>query len=288
MNILETERLSLRRLVPDDLDALFALYRDPEMRRYYPEGTLSYEETREELEWFLNGHPRHPELGLWATIHKPSGQFIGRNGLLPWTIDERDEVEVAYMIDKAFWGQGLATEVGRALVQYAFARLGLTRLICMVDPHNQASAAVARRIGMRLEQEREDEHGPYLLFSMARPEPEVVEEAGVPALEGVPGLPYLQDAEDARQLIEACWSSGAGAVLLYAENLPPGFFDLSTRVAGGLLQKLQNYRLRLAVIAPPDSASFSSRFRELLAEEQSGRDFGLFATREAARAWIAG
>ena len=86
MQILETERLILRRLVPEDLDQLFALYSDPEIRRYFPEGTLTYEETQEELEWFLIGHHEHPELGLWATIHKPTNQFIGRCGLLPWTI----------------------------------------------------------------------------------------------------------------------------------------------------------------------------------------------------------
>ena len=82
----------------------------PRSRRYFPEGTLTLEETREELEWFLNGHPSHPELGLWATVHKPTGKFIGRCGLLPWTIDGVDEVEVAYMIAKEYWGQGLATE----------------------------------------------------------------------------------------------------------------------------------------------------------------------------------
>lgn len=47
--ILETKRLILRRLIVDDLDALFALYRDPEIRRYFPEGTLTYEETKEEF-----------------------------------------------------------------------------------------------------------------------------------------------------------------------------------------------------------------------------------------------
>jgi RimJ/RimL family protein N-acetyltransferase len=94
VTILETERLLMRRLVASDLDDLYALYRDPEIRRYFPEGTLTLEETQEELEWCLNGHPDHPELGLWATIHKPTGQFIGRCGLLPWTIDGVDEVEM--------------------------------------------------------------------------------------------------------------------------------------------------------------------------------------------------
>lgn len=165
MIILETERLVLRRLLPDDLDRLFELYRDPEIRRYFPEGTLTYEETKEELEWFLNGHPRHPELGLWATIHKDTGEFIGRCGLLPWTINGRAEVEVAYLLAKEYWGQGLATEAAQAIVDYAFDRLHLTRLICMIYAENQASIAVATRIGMTFESEEEDEAGPYLLYS---------------------------------------------------------------------------------------------------------------------------
>ena len=63
MKILETDRLLLRHLLPSDLDNLYALYSDPEIRRYFPDGTRTYEETREELEWFLNGHPNYPELG---------------------------------------------------------------------------------------------------------------------------------------------------------------------------------------------------------------------------------
>jgi ribosomal-protein-alanine N-acetyltransferase len=168
MQILETERLVLRRLLPSDLDALYALYRDPEIRRYFPEGTLTYAETKAELEWFLNGHPEHPELGLWATIHKPTGQFIGRCGLLPWTIAGRPEVEVAYLLAKPFWGQGLATEAARACLGYGFARLGLARLVCMIDPANRASIGVATRIGMAFEQALEDAAGPFLLYARSR------------------------------------------------------------------------------------------------------------------------
>jgi RimJ/RimL family protein N-acetyltransferase len=66
----ETNRLILRRVLPEDLDSRFALYSHQKTRQYFPEGTLTNEETKEELEWFLNGQPEHPELGLWATIHK--------------------------------------------------------------------------------------------------------------------------------------------------------------------------------------------------------------------------
>jgi ribosomal-protein-alanine N-acetyltransferase len=175
MLILQTPRLLLRHLEPADLDALYALYRDPEMRRYFPvEGvsadrTLTYEETREELEWFLNGHPRRPELGLWATILKEDGAFIGRCGLLPWTIDGQDEVEVAYMIDKRYWRRGLGSEAARAIRDYAFAHLGLSRLVSLIDPENTASIKVAESMGMAFEKEVQDEHGPYWVYSVARP-----------------------------------------------------------------------------------------------------------------------
>jgi ribosomal-protein-alanine N-acetyltransferase len=168
MQILETNRLILRRLLPSDLDSLFALYSDPEVRRYFPEGTLTREETKEELEWFLNGHPDHPELGLWATIHKETNQFIGRCGLLPWTIEGRPEVEVAYMLAKEYWRQGLGAEAAQGILEYGFEQLNLSRLICLVDRENQASIKVATKIGMTFEKEGQDDKGPYLLYSRSK------------------------------------------------------------------------------------------------------------------------
>jgi RimJ/RimL family protein N-acetyltransferase len=151
MIILETKRLVLRRQVINDLDNLFALYSDPEITRFIPDAPRSFAETRQELEWFINGHPEHPELGLWATIFRETGKFIGRCGLLPWTIEGQKEVEVAYTLARGYWGQGLGTEAARGILRYAFDRLGLPRLICLIDPQNSASQRVAEKIGMTLE-----------------------------------------------------------------------------------------------------------------------------------------
>jgi RimJ/RimL family protein N-acetyltransferase len=170
--ILETNRLFLRRLLMDDLDDLYALYSDPEIRKYFPEGVLSRGETKEELEWYLNGHPEYPQLGLWATIHKETGRFIGRCGLLPWEIDGRLEFEIAYLLDKAFWHQGLATEAARGILQYGFQKLNAARLICLMHPENLASQRVAKRIGMTLERKVEGIAGdnfPTLLYSINKP-----------------------------------------------------------------------------------------------------------------------
>jgi len=166
--ILETKRLLLRRQVIEDLDALWELYCDPEITKYIPDAPRSRAEAREELEWHMNGHPRHPELGLWATIHKETGLFIGRCGLLPWSIEGQQEVEVAYTLARDYWGQGLATEAARGILQHGFERLKLARLICMIDPENFASRRVAEKIGMTLEKKLDGIDGdnyPVLIYS---------------------------------------------------------------------------------------------------------------------------
>ena len=119
-NVIETERLALRRLTMNDLDALAEIYADADVRKYFPEGTLTYEETKEELEWIINVYYGQYGFGLWATMLKETNEFIGRCGLLPWTIDGRQEVEVAYLLAKAHWGRGLGTEAARAIVSYGF------------------------------------------------------------------------------------------------------------------------------------------------------------------------
>ncbi len=166
MVVLQTARLQLRHFVPEDLDALYRLYQDPEMRRYLPDGTRTLEETKEELEWFLNGHPERPELGLWATVERASGAFLGRCGLLPWSIHGRPEVELAYLIDKRRQREGLATEAAKAIVEHARTRMHLERLICLIMPGNSASAAVASKVGMTFEREHTGEFGLCHIYAM--------------------------------------------------------------------------------------------------------------------------
>lgn len=166
--ILETPRLLLRRLTMSDLDALFALYRGPEVRRYFPEGTLNREQTEGELKWIIDVYYGQHGFGLWATIHKETGEFIGRCGLLPWTIEGSSEVEVAYLLAKDYWGQGLGTEAARAILEYGFEQLPVERLICLIDPENQASVKVTTKIGMTYERDVEDQYGWAALYARAR------------------------------------------------------------------------------------------------------------------------
>lgn len=149
--ILETQRLVLRHQVIEDLDDLWTLYQNPNITRYIPDAPRSREEAQEELEWHMHGHPHHPELGLWATVLKENGKFIGRCGLLPWEVDGVHEVEVAYTIAEEYWGQGLASEAAQGILKYGFENLKLSRLVSLIEPENIGSQKVAEKMGMKLE-----------------------------------------------------------------------------------------------------------------------------------------
>jgi hypothetical protein len=112
-----------------------------------------------------------------------------------------------------------------------------------------------------------------------------VEEGGLTTVEGQPGEAFMSGPGDVDLVLEACFAAGARSALLFAENMPDGFFDLSSGQAGSILQKLRNYRVRLAVVG--GSERFSSRFGEMVAEESKHSYFGVFETKDAGRAWLA-
>lgn len=117
----------------------------------------------------------------------------------------------------------------------------------------------------------------------------VIQDAeGLRIVEGTPGAAMLARGRDVTRLVEACFNGRARAVLLHAENLPPGFFDLSSGEAGEVLQKLQSYGgIRLAVVAPPGAVQPSTRFGEMAAEARWKGTFAVFEDVASARAWLA-
>lgn len=93
--------------------------------------------------WELRGY------GLWAVEEKRTGTFVGRIGLIypeGWPA-----IEVGWLIDRERWGEGFATEGGRAAMQFAFDRLNLTRISSVIRPQNAPSIRVAEKLGMQAE-----------------------------------------------------------------------------------------------------------------------------------------
>ncbi len=168
MPVLETERLILRPLTMEDVDDLAAIYADPDVMRYF-EGTRSVEETRSRVEETIAQYAQ-TGVDFLATIYKENGQFIGRCGLLWQVIDGQQEVEVAYMLAKAYWGRGLGTEAARALKEHGFRDFGFRRLISIIDPGNIASQRVAEKNGMRYARDIDFEGHPCRLYAVNRDE----------------------------------------------------------------------------------------------------------------------
>ena len=150
--ILETDRLLLRQYVEEDAEAFFELNSDPKVLRFVPDKQLLNVQQARQI---LIDHPiadyRKHGFGRGACILKSTGQQIGFAGLK--YLEELDEVDVAYRLLPAFWGQGLATEAALASVRYGFAKLGLKRIIGLTMPENVASIQVLEKAGLHYTEE---------------------------------------------------------------------------------------------------------------------------------------
>ncbi|MGZ9810042.1 GNAT family N-acetyltransferase [Pseudoroseicyclus sp. H15] len=161
--VFRTERMIFRAFVPEDLDALAALYADEDVRRYFPDFTRTREQTEREMAWAIGGgKAEHPGYTLWAAVLRETGEMTGRGGILPLELEGVFEPELAWLLGKPHWGQGLGREMAAGLRDYGQAA-GHERLVALVDLPNLASAATARSIGMTLEREV-DVEGPCYLF----------------------------------------------------------------------------------------------------------------------------
>lgn len=146
---LETERLLLRALSPDDFDAYAAMYADPKVMRYLEDGhPLDRAAAWRSLAVHL-GHWQLRGYGQWALVERATGQFIGRAGL--WQPEGWPGLEVGWVLASPQWGRGFATEAARAAVDHAFGALGVERVISLIDPDNAPSIRVAERVGEQYE-----------------------------------------------------------------------------------------------------------------------------------------
>ena len=167
MIVIKTPRLILRHLTLEDTEALAAIYADPIVMKFF-KSTRSLEETRRKIENTIECYKKY-DLGTWATIYKANNQLIGRCGLIPHIIDERSELEIAYLLAKEYWGRGLATEAARAIRDYGFEKISCDRLISLINPGNIASQKVAFKIGLMYEKDIQMEGEDLRIYAIYKP-----------------------------------------------------------------------------------------------------------------------
>jgi RimJ/RimL family protein N-acetyltransferase len=156
--VLESARLRLRAVRAADAADLCALDADPEVRRYVDmPAAPSIDDVRGSLipRWQATDAAT-PAVGYWVA-EEIGGGFFGWFHLRPPRAGEAhaaalraDDLELGYRLRREYWGRGLATEGGRVLLDYAFARLGATRVVATALEANVASMRVMEKLGMGL------------------------------------------------------------------------------------------------------------------------------------------
>lgn len=162
---LQTERTIMREPLEGDLDAYAEMTSDPETMRFIG-GVASREEAWRGMALHL-GHWQLRGYGTWMVLRRTDGALLGRVGL--WNPEGWPGLEVGWKLVRSAWGQGYATECARAAIAWAWSELEVSRLVSMIDPRNERSIAVARRLGMTPWRDHEHHGTPVVLYALERP-----------------------------------------------------------------------------------------------------------------------
>jgi len=144
---IETERLLLRTLVPADAPALFGYAVDPRVSRFLlwsPHKDI--EESRAAIDRFREA----PQMMQWAITQKDGGVLVGVGGFGVVNGALRS-ADLGYSFSPAFWGQGFATEMTKAVISHGFLEMGLFRIQGAIHPENAASGRVLEKSGLTYE-----------------------------------------------------------------------------------------------------------------------------------------
>ncbi len=164
--IIETARLVLRPFAAADTDELHRHWTDARVRRYLWDDRVIARGEAAEVVALSEEMFRSRGFGFWTLRDRGTRALAGYCGFR--TLDETDDVEIGYAVEPARWGEGLATEAGRACLRYGFEALNLPRVLGITDYGNAASARVLEKLGMTFDR-RAPHHGlDTLFYSLAR------------------------------------------------------------------------------------------------------------------------
>jgi ribosomal-protein-alanine N-acetyltransferase len=146
MTLLETERLLFRSHETQDEADFVAMHTDPEVRRYVGGQAWPLEKAQSRFRKEYLGRPTDT-YGLWATILKEEGKYIGSCGLRAAEVER--EAHLGFYLARPYWRRGFASEASRAFIEAAFTRLRLIRLFADVEKGNAASEHILQKFGFK-------------------------------------------------------------------------------------------------------------------------------------------
>lgn len=175
--ILETARLILREMTPQDIDFIATMMAHPEVNRFY-ERRFSRGESQIWLDRQLERY-RRDGTGLWLVVDRQSHTPVGQVGLAMQDVNGDRLPEIGWLLHRPYWGHGYATEAGAAVRDKAFNEWGHTLLISLIRPVNLASQRVAQRLGMTVRRHVQFHGFEHCVFEIAKqPQPPQPESKG--------------------------------------------------------------------------------------------------------------
>ena len=175
--VITTERLILRRLVPEDFGAVRRIHSDPEVMAIYG-GVFTEEGTRDFIQRNLDRYAKDG-VSFYAITLKDSGELIGCGGIILQPTDQGIEPEIGYQMRRDQQGRGYATEAALGCMKYAFETFGADHIISLIRPDNIASRRVAEKNGLAVDREYLWREQLHLVYRMTRLEWEKTLAAGV-------------------------------------------------------------------------------------------------------------
>ena len=148
MKILETERLILRTFKEADFAPMLAINQDPKVMEYFP--ALQGEEETKALINHINEHQNQHGYSLYAVELKETSEMIGFVGLMHPSFEAHftPAIEIGWRLASTHWSQGYATEAAKAVLEYAFNVLSLTKVVSFTSEINMPSRRVMEKIGL--------------------------------------------------------------------------------------------------------------------------------------------
>mgnify|MGYP001554239794 CR=1 FL=1 len=148
--ILETERLILREIIPEDESAFFKMDSDPEVHRFLGNSPVKDLAQIKDVIAFIRKQYLENGIGRWAVVEKDSNEFIGWCGLKYFTETINNHIHIydlGYRFSKDHWGKGYATEAAKACLEYGFNKMKLKEIYAMTDSRNLNSNKVLKKLG---------------------------------------------------------------------------------------------------------------------------------------------
>ncbi|MEI5887862.1 GNAT family N-acetyltransferase [Bacillus albus] len=153
---IETKRLIIKPYHIFDAKYLYELQKHPETKRFMPSPEYSLKEIQDIILWSMEMNKKNTVSNIvkfnLSIFEKSSQQYIGYCGLGPLDF-ELISTEMYYALSYDKWGKGYATEATCALLQYAFLKLGINRIVAVVFPKNKASIKVIEKLGFQFKEE---------------------------------------------------------------------------------------------------------------------------------------